>query len=204
MSTATRTIPPTSPAPADLYRFSVDQYDRMVRDGTLGEDDPVELLDGMVVRKMPRGPRHVAATKACLRLLRGLLKAGWHAAKEDPVRFPDFDEPEPDVAAIRGEEAAYADHHPGPADIALVVEVADATLIRDRTVKLRTYATAGIPTYWIVNLKDDQVEVYSDPDRDAGAYRSRVDYRPGQDIPVIIDGREVGRIAVAELLPPRP
>ena len=65
------------------------------------------------------------------------------------------------------------------------------------------YGRAGIPVYWIVNLRDSQVEVYTDPDP-AGGYRSRVDYRPGDDVPVVIDGQVVGRIAVTDLLPRRP
>ena len=78
-----------------MYRFTVEQHDRMVQDGTIGEDEPVELLDGIVARKIPRGPRHVMPTKACSRTLGHLLAAGWHFAKEDPVRIPDHDEPSP-------------------------------------------------------------------------------------------------------------
>jgi Uma2 family endonuclease len=204
MSTITRPVPMTLPPPADVYRITVDQYDRMVGCGALGEDDPIELLNGVLVRKMPKDPRHPTSTRRCYRALERVLAAGWHARKEDPIRIPDYDEPEPDVAVVRGEDTAYVGRHPGPAEVALLAEVAEATLTRDRTLKLRTYALAGIPVYWIVNLVDGQVEVYSDPDRDTGTYRSRVDYRPGQDIPVLIDGQEVGRIAVAELLPPRP
>ncbi len=201
MSTITQPNPMIVPSPGDLYHFTVDQYDQMVRDRTIGEDDPVELLNGIVVWKMPRGPRHVTATKACQRTLRNLVDAGWHVAKEDPVRIPDYDEPEPDIAVIRGDDTAYANHHPGPADISLIIEVADATLTRDQTVKLQTYAVARIPIYWIVNLIDGQVEVYSDPDQGAGVYKVRVDYVRGQDVPVIIDGQEVGRIPVADILP---
>jgi Uma2 family endonuclease len=86
------------------------------------------------------------------------------------------------------------------ADIGLVIEISAATLAEDRTDMGRVYATGGIPYYWIVNLIDTQVEVYTDPDPAAGRYGNRVDFLPGQDVPVIIDGQEVGRIAVLDLL----
>jgi Uma2 family endonuclease len=83
--------------------------------------------------------------------------------KEDPIRIPDFDEPEPDLALVRGSIDAYRTHHPGPRDVELIVEVAESSLKRDRTRKLAIYARAGIPSYWIVNLVSDQVEVYTEP-----------------------------------------
>ena len=88
---------------------------------------------------------------------------------------------------------------PGPADVALLVEVAESSLGMDRGEKLRAYARAGIPVYWIVNLVDRQVEVYTDPVNDR--YAGRQDYRPGQAIPVLIDGQAVGDLAVDQLLP---
>ena len=194
-------LPMTLPPARNVYRFTVEQYDRMVQDGTIREDDPVELLNGIVVRKMPRGPRHVTSTKACQRTLHHLLAAGWHVAKEDPVRIPDHDEPEPDIAVVRGADTAYRDHHPGPGDIPLVVEVADSSLTWDRTEKLSIYAHAGISVYWIINLIDGQVEVYNDPNQVVGRYATQIDYKAGQDVPVIIDGQVVGQIAVADLIP---
>jgi Uma2 family endonuclease len=104
------------------------------------------------------------------------------------------------VAIVRGTRAAFRGRHPEPADIALITEVGDASLARDRGDKWVAYGRAGIPVYWIVNLRDRQVEVYTNSDP-AGGYRFRVDYRPGDDVPVVIDGREVGRIAVTDLLP---
>ena len=89
--------------------------------------------------------------------------------------------------------------HRMPADVALLVEVSESTLDRDQGEKLLAYATGNIPVYWIVNLVDDQVEVYTGPG--PAGYRSRQDFKPGQTVPVVIDGHEVGRIAVADILP---
>ena len=88
--------------------------------------------------------------------------------------------------------------HPGAADVALVVEVADSSLAEDRKMAA-IYGGAGVPVYWIVNLVDRQVEVYTDPG--IGGYATRTDFRPGQQVPVVIDGREVGQIAVDDILP---
>lgn len=111
--------------------LTVAEYERRIAAGIIGEDDPVELIEGRIVPKMPKGPRHVMAAKACQRLLGHLLGAGWHVAKEDPVRIPDQDEPEPDVTVVRGAATDYPDHHPGPGDIPLLVEVAESSLSWD-------------------------------------------------------------------------
>ena len=184
------------PSPEEVYRFTVDQYENMVESGALREDDRVELLDGIVVWKMPKSTSHIASTRKCLREISRLLPPGWHVRKEEPVRIPDYDEPEPDLAVVRGAEDAFDSRLPGPRDVVLIVEVAFRSLKRDRTEKRESYGRAAIPTYRIVNLVDSQIEVYTDP-----TLTSRTDYRPGQDIPVIIDGQEIGRIAVADLLP---
>ena len=116
---------------------------------------------------------------------------------QDPVTLTDS-EPEPDAFVARG-EAPYADRHPGPDDLALLVEVADASLQRDRTQKRRLYALDRIAFYWIVNLRDRQVEACSDPR--GVAYRRRHVYGPEDEVPLVIDGREVGRVAVRDILP---
>jgi Uma2 family endonuclease len=206
MSTATLTqpIPMTLPAPGKVYRLTVDQYDRMVRDGTLSEHDRVELLGGVLVRKMPKNPEHVWAIESLREVLTAGMPAGWHVRKEDPVRIPDYDEPEPDLAIVRGTRAAFRGMHPGPADLDIVAEVGNTTLDADQGVRRERYARAGIPVYWIVNLRDGRVEVYSDPDQAAGQYRNRVDFGSGEQIPVALDGREACRVAVADLLSGRP
>jgi Uma2 family endonuclease len=180
-----------------VYRISVDEYERMAEAGVL-DDERVELIDGYLVRKMPKHPLHVNSVARILRALQATLP-GWWCRKEDPVQIPDFDEPEPDVAVVRGSLEDYDDRTPGPKDIALLVEVADTTLPRDRGEKQSAYGRGRIPVYWIINLVDRQVEVYSRPS--ARGYRSRRIYKPGEDVPVVIAGKRVGRIAVADVLP---
>ncbi|HKM54146.1 MAG TPA: Uma2 family endonuclease, partial [Isosphaeraceae bacterium] len=148
--------------------MNVGEYERLTSAGIL--DDPrVELIDGILERKTTKLPRHPVVTERLRRLLESLLPtdptgaALWHVRKEDPIRIPDFDEPEPDLALVRGDIDAYRTHHPGPRDVELIVEVAESSLQRDRSRKLAIYARAGIPTYWIVNLIVDQVEVYTGP-----------------------------------------
>jgi Uma2 family endonuclease len=189
--------------PADLiWRLTVDQYHAMIREAILTDDDPIELLEGWLVVKMSKNPRHRVATRLLRLALERILPAGWYAEAQEPITTPDS-EPEPDVAVIRGDTRDYLDRHPGPADLALVVEVADTTLERDRTTKKRLYARAGIAVYWILNLVDNQLEVYSDPSgpADEPDYARRQDYAPGDEVAFILDGVEAGRLRVEDLLP---
>jgi len=201
MSTSTLTSKPSAATPPplaspDLYRMTVDEYERI---GGMLDDPRVELIDGYLVKKMSKNPSHIWTAKSLVMTLGGLIMPGWSWRKEDPVRIPDFDEPEPDIAIVSGSDDDYKGRIPEPPDVALVVEVAESTLERDQGRKFLAYAKGGIPVYWIVNLVDSQVEVYSDPASDG--YRTRHDYKPGQNVPVVVGGREIGRIAVADILP---
>ena len=190
-----------SPLPFPPRRFSVDEFHQMTQMGLFDGDDRVELLDGLVVTKMTKNPPHEFSLKQMDALLTGVLPPGWHTRPQLAITTADS-EPEPDGAVARGENRDYSRRHPGPGDLALVAEIADSSLARDR-IKAGIYARARIPVYWIVNLVDRQVEVYTDPtgpDADP-RYRQRQDYRMGDHVPVVIDGREVGRIAVADILP---
>ena len=191
------TIAPTQRSTSPPYRLSVYEYERLVAAGVL-EDPRVELIDGYLVKKMGKNPPHIWAVDQLLDLLKPLTP-GWWCRKEDPVRIPDFDEPEPDVAVVRGSRDDYRDRIPEPKDIALVVEVADSTLDRDQGKKWDAYAHGRIAVYWIVNLVHRRVEVYTDPG--PAGYESRQFFTTGQEVPVVIDGALAGQIAVAEILP---
>ncbi len=104
---------------------------------------------------------------------------------------------------VCGARRDYVDRHPAPADLALVVEVVDTTLQRDRMLKQRVYARAGIPRYWIVSLPEQQIEVYSDPTGPDAlpVYRERHDYTAEDELPLILAGQEVGRLAAREFRP---
>ena len=178
-----------------LYRLTVEEYEQIA--GFL-DDDRVELIDGYLVKKMVKNPPHVVACVRTVATLSRTAPTGWHTRPGEPIRITGRTEPEPDVALARGAIDDYASRHPEPGDIALVVEVADTTLAKDRR-RRRTYGSAGIPVCWIVNLAGRRVEVYSSPGPDG--YAQRVDYEPGAVIPLVIDGETVGQVAVDDILP---
>jgi Uma2 family endonuclease len=202
----------TMPRPAEarvgtraLRLFTTDEYDAMLRAGILREGEPAELLGGLICKKMPKIPEHMAVTAKSVRTLDRILPSGWHAVPEHAVIISGYDEPEPDVTVRRGELEDY-DHRKATAeDIALLVEVAVTSIETDRGEKLRAYAAAGIPHYWIVNLNTHCVEVYSSPSAgDEAGYANR-EVRPATDqVDVVIDGVIVGQIAVAAILPAPP
>ncbi len=196
------------PAPSEavpdvpIYRLTVEQYLAMAEAGILTEEAPVELLEGWLVEKMTKRPPHMVATGLLVDLFPRLLPAGWLLTVQDPIATPDS-LPEPDAAIVRGARRDYRERRPTAADVAMVVEVADTSLQQDRGTKKRLYARAGIPIYWIVNLGERQIEVYTEPTGPAEEpdYRQRQDYGPADMIPVRLDGAEVGALAVRELLP---
>jgi len=147
---------------------------------------------------MPRNPPHATSLQRVRKRIERLTPAGWDVRIQSAVTLPDS-EPEPDVAVVRGDELTYAARHPGPADIGLLVEVADSTLQRDREDKGRIYARAGILVYWVVNLVDRQVEVFV---LSSGSTMATPQiFADGSSVPLVLDGTTVGTIAVHEVLP---
>ena len=199
-TTPTRLPPALPPANAFLRRFTVDEYHRMIDAGILTEDDPVELLEGWVRYKMPRNPRHDTRLDVTKQALMAVLPSAWWVRDQKAITLSDS-EPEPDLTVVPAPARKYEDHHPGPGEIALVIEVANSTLDFDRVEKSRIYAAAGIPIYWIVNLVDNQVEVFTDPTGPCPhpAYRRRTDFKPGDTVPVQLAGQIVASVAVTDL-----
>jgi Uma2 family endonuclease len=196
------TAVPTSLVPTGLHRITVDEYERIIRSGALNDPDRVELVDGHLVDKLGKSAEHGYSTKKTIKALEAMLPVDWTWRSEQPVRIPDFDEPEPDVAVVRGTDEDYEHRIPGPDDVGMLVEISLGTLDRDRSEKLPAYARSGIAVYWIVNLVDRQVEVYTSPV--SGTYGSRVDFKPGQAVPVLLDGQSLGEIAVGAILSSAP
>jgi Uma2 family endonuclease len=202
MSTATRTRLATEWIPKPLARLTVDQYEAMVNSGIFTKRDRFQLVNGILVVKVTINPSHNLAAKNVRdeleRLFTSTPNSKWEIRKEEPVRLPPGSEPEPDVAVARGSKKTYATRHPGPADLAMVVEVADSSLADDRKLA-SVYGAAGIPVYWIVNLKGRQVEVYT-LKRTGGYGKPRI-FKASQSIPVMIEDATAGRIAVIDILP---
>jgi hypothetical protein len=184
-----------------LYRFTVEQYRRMVETGILAETERVELLEGYVVARMVHNPPHDAAVDYAQEILRALLPRGWRVREQKAI-LAGRSQPEPDLAIVRGPASRYARRHPGPKDIALLIEVSDASLAYDRGPKLALYGRSRIPIYWIVNLVDSQVEVYTKPRAGRSpTYQEQCFYGLKDAVPLVIEGQEACRIPVQELLP---
>ena len=212
MSAATLTPPPVGPAgPATtapfggmafIRRFTVDEYHELIRSGMLGPEDRVELLDGYLVLKMAHGSRHDGAIAVLNRRLVRAVPDEWTVRPQLAATLPES-EPEPDLLVARGGDAAYFGRHPSPIEVGLLIEVSDSSLARDTREKLQIYARDGIPVYWVVNIPDRRIEVYTDPDPAAvpPAYRIRAVHPVGSTVPVVLDGVTVGQITVADVLP---
>jgi Uma2 family endonuclease len=182
----------------DFYKLSVDEYESLADAGVL-KDRRVELINGWLVRKMTTKPPHVVAVDATRQAIAAKLPAGWWLREEKPVRIPEFDEPEPDISVVRGSRHDYSARHPGPGDIELLVEVSDTSLAWDRNEKRAAYARAQVPTYWILNLVDRRLEVFTSPV--SGAYQTSQVFEPNDRVPLLIAGAQAAWISVADLLP---
>jgi Uma2 family endonuclease len=176
-------------------RMTIEEFEKFTED----RDEPFELIEGLMVAKVTKKPPHVTATENVRDELLGLFsRPKWRVSTESPVRIPEYNEPEPDVMLVRGSTKKYERRTPGPADLALVVEVSYCSLAKDRQ-RIAIYGTARIPVYWIVNLDAQQVEVYTLKQR--GGYGKARTYNRGESVPVDIDGVRVGLIAVDNMLP---
>lgn len=145
------------------HKLTVDDYHRLGSAGILAEGDRVELVGGDLIDMAPIGSRHAGLINKIVRLLSGIDDDVAILAIQNPVRLSLETEPQPDVALLRPRVDFYTDKHPEPADILLVIEVADASLRYDREIKVPLYARYGIPEYWIVDIENRQVVVYCDP-----------------------------------------
>jgi Uma2 family endonuclease len=201
MSAVAPTAAVTYGMDASFARFSVARYQRMIEEGILTAEDKVELLEHCVVLKTPRNPRHDGTLDLIADALRAALPAGWRCRDQKALVLLDS-VPEPDICIARGDGRTFLTRHPTAADCALVIEVADSSLLRDQRDKTRIYARAGIPLYWIVNLPDRRVEVYSNPTGPTAVpqYQAFATFQPGDTIPLPLDAATVS-VLVADLLP---
>lgn len=163
------------------FRFTVDDYYRMAEAGILHEDDRVELIEGEIVHMAPIGPRHAASVERLAEALRRALPAATMSIRtQNPLRLSRESEPQPDVVVVRHRDDFYADAHPVPEDVLLVVEVADSSLVFDRETKLPLYAAAGVPEVWLLDLTTDRLEVFLGPS--ASGYESRATFSRGDRV----------------------
>ncbi len=185
---------------APLYRFTVEQYRRMSDTGVLTEDDRVELLEGWIIPKGTHPPPHDASISLTQAELAHRLPPDWILRIQSAINTDDS-EPEPDIAVVRGTARRYARAHPKPRDIGMLVEVSESSLAEDRERKGRIYARARIPVYWVINLIDGILEIYTQPRGGRKPrHTQRRDYLPGDSVPLVLDGKEIARIPVRDLL----
>ena len=144
--------------------FNREQYHRMGEVGILKRDDHVELIRGEIVEMSPMGPRHYAFVNNLNRLLVVRLTDRAIVAVQGPIALAEDSEPEPDIAIIRHRTVPYKEREAFREDALLLIEVAESSLAYDRSTKLRLYAEAGIPEYWVVDCLAESVEIHRGPD----------------------------------------
>lgn len=190
--------------PYPIWQLTVEQYHTMITAGILIDGDPVELLEGWLVIRMLKNPPHSFTTQILKEILAVLLPLDWLINVQEPITTGDS-EPEPDLSIVRGDRRMYSDRHPSPEDVGLVIEVADSSVERDRTIKKRIYARAGIPIYWIVNLPEQQIEVYSEPEHNSGGERSSYQqcqiFNANTKVPIYLSGKNIGSLKGQDIFP---
>jgi hypothetical protein len=195
----TSTIVPLLPSVLSMiYRISTDEYERMIEARAL-EDPRIELLGGLLVKKVPKNPPRVLATIKLALSLGRIMPQAWHIRKEDPVRIPMYDEPEPDLAVVAGLPEDYGARHPEPANVALLVEVAESTLDRDpsrEARRLRHGRHSGLMGHQPGGASSRGVFPAG-----TGQISGARGLCPRQAVPVVIAGTECGPLAVSDLLP---
>jgi Uma2 family endonuclease len=184
------------------YRLTVRQFETMTDAGVFHDDDHVELLGGLLVDEMVKKDPHHFATDMLGAILHDGLPTERIARQDKSIVLGRFWRPEPDIAIVRGPRERFRSKGPRRADVAMLVEVADSTCAKDRGVKWRQYAASRVPVYWIVNLALRQIEVYSAPAGrgKSAAYGVAIICRADEEVLVILEGREFGRIKVSEIL----
>jgi Uma2 family endonuclease len=197
---------PWSPLMEMRHRITVEEYHRALDSGLLGPDPKVELLEGVIVEKMTKKPPHIIATDLLEDLLHHLLPrgCGYFVSMGNPVTIEDRDgEPEPDAAVFRGTIRDFAGRRRTPSDAAMLAEVSDTTYDYDRYTKWVTYAAARVPVYWILDVNRRQLEVHTEPngEGEAAVYGRTQIFGADDEVPLVLDGREVGRFPVKEILP---
>ncbi|PYN93991.1 MAG: Uma2 family endonuclease [Candidatus Rokuibacteriota bacterium] len=160
---------------ATRRRFTRAEYYRMAEVGILGEDDRVELIRGEIVEMSPIGRRHRAFVGNLNQLLAVRLAGHAFVWMQNPIVLAEDTEPQPDIAVIRCRPVPYKEREAWAEDVLLLIEVADSSLAYDRSTKLRLYAEAGIPEYWVVDCTAEAIEVYRTPGPEGYRDVSRVE-----------------------------
>lgn len=161
-------------------RFSTSEFQEMVKAGILPEEHGWEVIDGFLMDKMSIGDKHASTVKRLNRIFNHRFSEGLLVSVQDPIHLNDYNEPEPDVALLKFREDFYVGQTPTSEDVLLLIEVSDSTLEYDREVKKKLYAEFGIAEIWIVNLKENTIETFSQPKN--GNYRLAKILEPNETV----------------------
>ncbi|MBW4570683.1 MAG: Uma2 family endonuclease [Tolypothrix carrinoi HA7290-LM1] len=182
----------------NLRLWTVADYHRMAETGILDEDERVELLEGKIIWMSAKGTAHRSAVGRTDYLLKNRLANRAWVSIQDPIKLNERSEPEPDVAVLQIDPLDYADHHPTPSEIYLIIEVADSSLKFDCETKGKAYAQARIADYWVLDVVNRQLYVFREPNEEG--YESKVILGENEMISPLqfVDLQ----IVVLEMLPP--
>jgi Uma2 family endonuclease len=205
MSTAIETEPPRTSSGDVPYDLTIDLFSRMIESGLIPQDRRVFLRDGRLYEKMAKTKAHGYVGAAVTRAVDRRLPDGWSLWPESTVVLNPTNAPLPDFAVIRGGnplDFAAPERYPEAGDVGLLIEVAVTSLRADLTTALEHYARAGIPAYWVVDVLGRRILVHTEPRvvDGKGQYARVETYRPGQSLPLVLDGQEVALIPFDELL----
>lgn len=185
-------------APFTLRLWTVAEYHQMAEAGIFHPEERVELIAGQIIRMSAKGTAHTAAVRRTAKVLRNLLFNQAEVYTQDPIQLNDFSEPEPDVAVVRIDPLDYADHHPTPSEVYLIIEVADSSFTYDRKTKGKAYAQSGIADYWVLDVNNRQLHVLREPTPEG--YQSEVIFSEDASVSPL-QFAEL-KIALQEILPP--
>ena len=204
MTTQTQAVPkvpattPSPPPAREKRKFTVAEYYRMGEVGILRPDERVELIEGEIVVMAPIGPEHADDVNHFIYIFAPYSRGRFGISIQNPIHLDDGSEPQPDAALLRLRTGGYRTAHPTPADVLLIVEVADSSLEYDRNVKAHLYGRNNVPETWVKNLPEDCIERFTEPGPDG--YATHTVHRRGETLtPVLLPDLE---LAVDDLLPP--
>jgi Uma2 family endonuclease len=205
MSTAIMVVPSQAPTAEVPFDLTIDLFSRMVESGLIPRDRRVFLSNGRLYEKMAKTKAHGYVGAAINKAVNRRLPDGWSLWPESTIVLDPTNAPLPDFALVRAAnplDFAAPDRYPGPGDIGLLIEVAVTSLHDDLTTALEQYARALIPAYWVVDVLGRRILVHTEPRvvDGRGEYARVETYRPGQSLPLVLDGQEVARIPFDELL----
>lgn len=190
MSAVIETTSQTSPVTGNfnnqtvkLHRITTREYDLMIESGVFDENDHIELLNGVIIEKMPKGTKHSSANDRATKMFYKTLSDKAVIRNQNPIWLDDFSEPEPDIVLAKPKEDEYENSHPTPKDIYLILEIADSTVGYDRNTKGSAYAKAGIRQYLLLNVQEKTLEDYREPNADG--FQSKQTHRAEQSFNLV-------------------